>query len=65
MFIWLWLSLVERCLGVAEVAGSNPASQTTLFNALLECSLRPFDEGIREEQSPTASGGMGDEDECW
>ncbi len=30
--IWLWRSLVARCLRVAEVVGSNPASQTYTIN---------------------------------
>lgn len=29
--IGMWLSLVERCVRDAEVAGSNPVIPTTLF----------------------------------
>ena len=32
---WCWLSLVERCLGMAKVPGPNPAKAQGLINIVV------------------------------
>ncbi len=47
-----WLSLVERCVRDAEVAGSNPVASTTKGNVNLSSGLAFFCKIIRMELLP-------------